>query len=96
MNELEFEDFAQQISDAVESFLVSLQAISREESAGVAVPLLLLEVSQVLLAGARLGAQIDFTPIETYQPDVGPTPTLMTCACAWRPCSMRPTPSVTF
>ncbi|MEZ5159536.1 MAG: hypothetical protein R2709_01490 [Marmoricola sp.] len=30
MNELEFEDFAQQISDAVESFLVSLQAISRE------------------------------------------------------------------
>ena len=76
MNELEFEDFAQQISDAVESFLVSLQAISREESAGVAVPLLLLEVSQVLLAGARLGAQIDFTPIETYQPDVGPDPDL--------------------
>ena len=39
-----------------------------------AVSLLLLEISQVLLAGARLGAQLDFTPREEFQPDVGPEP----------------------
>jgi hypothetical protein len=72
----DLEDFAQQIADAVEAFLVSLQAISREEEAGTAVPLLLLEVSQILLAGARLGAQTDFRPEQEYQPDVGPDPDL--------------------
>ena len=72
----EFDDLAQQVADASEAFLVALQEISRGESAGVAVPLLLLEVSQLLLAGARLGAQIDFEPTTKYQPDVGPDPDL--------------------
>ncbi len=76
MTEVDLEEFGQQIADAVESFLVSLQAISREESVGSAVPLLLLEVSQVMLAGARLGVQIDFQPPGPYQPDVGPDPDL--------------------
>jgi hypothetical protein len=70
----ETEEFAQQISDQVESFLIALQAIAREADGGRAVSLLLLEISQVLLAGARLGAQRDFTPIAEYQPDVGPEP----------------------
>jgi hypothetical protein len=74
--EPEIEDFAQQIADAVESFLVSLQAMSREDDAGGVVPLLLVEVSQVLFAGARLGAQQDFKPSGEYQPDVGPDPDL--------------------
>jgi len=68
----ELEDFAQQIADQVESFLVSLPAIARQEEPGSAIPLLLLEVSQVLLAGARLGAQQDFEPVQEFQPDVGP------------------------
>jgi hypothetical protein len=72
----ELEDFAQQIADAVESFLVALQAMSREENPGTVVPLLLVEVSQVLFAGARLGAQRDFAPRLEYQPDVGPDPDL--------------------
>ena len=55
----ELEEFAQQIADAVESFLVALQAMSREQNPGTVVPLLLVEVSQVLFAGARLGAQRD-------------------------------------
>jgi hypothetical protein len=70
----ETEEFAQQISDQVESFLIALQAIAREADGGRAISLLLLEISQVLLAGARLGAQRDFTPIAEYQPDVGPEP----------------------
>jgi len=66
------EDFAQQIADQVESFLLALRAIAAEGDGGRAISLLLLEVSQVLLAGARLGAQHDFEPRQEYQPDVGP------------------------
>jgi hypothetical protein len=72
----ETEDFAQQIADQVESFLLALKAIAREADGGRAISLLLLEISQVLLAGARLGAQRDFTPRAEYQPDVGPEPDL--------------------
>ena len=70
----ETEEFAQQISDQVESFLIALKAVAREADGGRAISLLLLEISQVLLAGARLGAQRDFTPRAEYQPDVGPEP----------------------
>ena len=76
MSDFDIEDFAQQIADQAESYLVALQAISREEAGGSAVPLLLLEVSQILLAGARLGAQSDFGLEEEFQPDVGPDPDL--------------------
>jgi hypothetical protein len=65
-------DFAQEIADQVESFLLALRAIAAEGDPGRAVSLLLLEISQILLAGARLGAQQDFTPRLEYQPDVGP------------------------
>jgi len=68
----ETEDFAQQIADSVSSFLLALRAIAREADGGRAISLLLLEISQVLLAGARLGVQQDFTPRAEYQPDVGP------------------------
>ncbi|GAA1799442.1 DUF5063 domain-containing protein [Nocardioides hankookensis] len=65
-------EFAGQIADQIESFLIALRAIAREADGGRSISLLLLEISQVLLAGARLGAQQDFTPIAEYQPDVGP------------------------
>ncbi|QCW49465.1 DUF5063 domain-containing protein [Nocardioides dongxiaopingii] len=68
----EIEDFAQQIADSVSSFLLALRAIAREADGSRAISLLLLEISQVLLAGARLGVQRDFTPRAEYQPDVGP------------------------
>jgi hypothetical protein len=66
------EDFATSIADSVKSFLIALRAVSREDDGGRAISLLLLEISQVLLAGARLGAQVDFEPRSEYQPDVGP------------------------
>lgn len=68
----ETEDFAQQIADSVASFLLVLREIAREGDPGPAIPMLLLEVSQISLAGARLGAQQDFTPSQEFQPDVGP------------------------
>ena len=73
----DLEDFAQQISDQVESFLLAIQAIARgEATGGHAISLLLLEVSQILLAGARLGVQTDFETPSKYEPDAGPDPDL--------------------
>jgi len=68
----ETEDFAQQVADSVASFLLALREIVAENDAGRAIPLLLLEITQVSLTGARLGVQTDFLPREEYQPDVGP------------------------
>jgi hypothetical protein len=72
----EVEDFAQAVADQAESFLLSVREIARSDERGSVVPLLLLEVSQVLLAGARLGAQTDFVPSEQFEPDAGPDPDL--------------------
>ncbi len=66
------EDFAQSVADSFSSFLLALREIAREGDAGRAISLLLLEISQISLTGARLGAQRDFEPRELYQPDVGP------------------------
>ena len=66
------DEFAAQIADQVESFLIALRAVAAEGEPGTGISILLLEISQILLAGARLGAQVDFTPEEDYQPDVGP------------------------
>jgi hypothetical protein len=68
----ETEDFAQSMADSFSSFLLALREIAREGDVGRAISLLLLEISQISLAGARLGAQQDFEPREEYQPDVGP------------------------
>jgi hypothetical protein len=70
------EDLAQSVADQVESFLLAVREIASSGDASRAVPLLLLEVSQLLLAGARLGVQIDFVPQEKYEPDAGPDPDL--------------------
>jgi len=64
--------FADQVAGEVQLFLEGLQTVAREADPGRAVSLLLLEVSQVLFTGAKLGAQRDFTPRQEYQPDVGP------------------------
>ncbi|MBA3232486.1 MAG: DUF5063 domain-containing protein [Propionibacteriales bacterium] len=68
----EIEDLAQGIADQSESFLLALREISLSGDRGRVVPLLLLEVSQLLLAGARLGVQVDFVPSEQFEPDAGP------------------------
>jgi hypothetical protein len=65
-------EFASQVAAQIESFLIAVREVAREGNGSRAVSLLLLEISQVLLAGARLGAQMDFQPRQEYQPDVGP------------------------
>ncbi len=70
-------EFGQMIADQVKSYLIVLRGIARGDvSGGEAVSLLLLEVSQVLLAGGRLGVHEDFQPVEEYEPDAGPDPDL--------------------
>ncbi|WP_405973217.1 DUF5063 domain-containing protein [Streptomyces sp. NBC_00988] len=68
------DDFAVQIADQVESFLVAVFEVAKGEDPDSAVPFLLLEVSQLLLAGGRLGAHEDILPDERYEPDLGPEP----------------------
>jgi hypothetical protein len=68
------EDLAQQVADAAASFLLALRAIADDEAGSGAVPLLLLEVSQVLLAGARLAVQRDVDLDEEFEPEPGPDP----------------------
>ncbi len=72
----DLEDLAQSVADQAESFLLAVREIAGGGDSARAVPLLLLEVSQLLLAGARLGVQVDFVPSEEYEPDAGPDPDL--------------------
>ena len=70
------DEFAVQIADQVESFLIALREIARSENQATAVPMLLLEISQLMLAGGRLGAITDVVPVERFEPDTGPDPDL--------------------
>jgi hypothetical protein len=73
---VELGDFADQIADQVASFLVVVRAVARGDAPDSAVPMLLLEVSQQLLAGGRLGAVQDVVPDERFEEDPGPDPDL--------------------
>jgi hypothetical protein len=63
--------FATQIADSVDSFVLSLGEIAKGDEPSSAISLLLLEVSQLLLTGGRLGAIEDIVPDEQYEPDTG-------------------------
>ncbi|MEY9968195.1 hypothetical protein ABIA33_006275 [Streptacidiphilus sp. MAP12-16] len=66
------DDFAVQIADSVDSFVLAVNEIAKGDEPGSAISLLLLEVSQLLLAGGRLGAIEDVLPEDRYEPDTGP------------------------
>lgn len=59
-------------SAEVERFLTTVTEVAAGANPEVAIPLLLLAVSDVLAAGARLGAMVDIVPAERFEPDVGP------------------------
>lgn len=67
---------ADQIAKHASDFLDALAALGRGEGAEEIVPLLLLEVAQVMLAGAQLGASKDVIPSGNAEPDVGADPDL--------------------
>jgi hypothetical protein len=56
------------------AYIESTTTVASGTSPDVALPVILLAVSQVLLAGARLGAIADVVPSERFEPDSGPEP----------------------
>jgi Domain of unknown function (DUF5063) len=72
----EWRPLADQIARHAEDFLDGLTALARGEGGDETIPLLLLEVAQVLLAGAQLGASKDVIPAGNWEPDVGADPDL--------------------
>jgi hypothetical protein len=67
---------ADRIAGNAQDFLDGIAAVARGEGAGEVVPLLLLEVAQVLLAGAQLGASQDVIPVGNAEPYVDADPDL--------------------
>jgi hypothetical protein len=67
---------ADRIAANVQDFLDGIAALARGEGGEETVPLLLLEVSQVLLAGAQLGASKDVILPGNWEPEVGADPDL--------------------
>jgi len=70
----DYSEFTADIAAQVESFIIALTEVARGESPDQAVSMLLLEVSQLLLAGGRLGAIVDVVPDERFEPDAGYDP----------------------
>ena len=56
----------------VRAYLEATTTVASGTSPDVALPVVLLAISQVLVAGARLGAIADVLPLERFEPDSGP------------------------
>ena len=69
-------ELADEVAEHARDFLDALSALGRGEGADEVVPLLLLEVAQVMLAGAQLGTSRDVIPPGNAEPDVGADPDL--------------------
>ncbi|MBO0775883.1 MAG: DUF5063 domain-containing protein [Actinobacteria bacterium] len=67
---------ADRIALQAQDFVDGVTALATGQGGGQTVPLLLLEVSQILLAGAQLGASKDVIPPGNWEPDAGPDPDL--------------------
>ncbi|MDH4159054.1 MAG: DUF5063 domain-containing protein [Actinomycetota bacterium] len=68
------DEFTGQVAEQIESFLIALGAVARGDQPESALSILLLEVSQLMLAGGRLGAIVDVVPVERFEPDAGLDP----------------------
>lgn len=72
----ELSPLADQIAGNVRLFLDGVERLAAGDGRDEAVPLLLLEVSQILLAGAQLGATTDVILPSNLEPEVGDDPDL--------------------
>jgi hypothetical protein len=71
---LELRRLAQETAADTRAFLDAVTEVAAGAAPDTAIPVLLLAVSQTLLAGARLGAITDVVPSERFEPDAGPDP----------------------
>jgi hypothetical protein len=71
-----WQPLAERIAGQAQDFLDGIGALATGEGGDQTVPLLLLETSQILLAGAQLGASTDVIPPGNWEPDAGAEPDL--------------------
>src|ERR671928_49479 len=71
---LELRRIGEETAADAEAFLDAVTEVATGSSPDIAIPVLLLALSQSLLAGARLGAITDIVPSERFEPDAGPDP----------------------
>lgn len=72
----DWSELADEVAGHVQDFLTALDAVASGGAGTQAVPLLLLEVSQVYFVGARLGASVDVIPPGNIEPPVPEDPDL--------------------
>jgi len=72
----DWQPLADQIGVNAKNFVDGVVALASGQDGDQAVSLLLLEVSQILLAGAQLGASRDVIPPGNWEPAVGADPDL--------------------
>lgn len=65
-------DVADAVARESRAFLTTTTEVAAGSNPDAAIPLLLLAVSDMLAAGARLGAIMDVVPAERFEPDLGP------------------------
>lgn len=68
----ELVDLADETAADVRTYLSTVTEIASGAAPDTAIPMLLLATSQLLLAGARLGAIQDVVPEERFEADTGP------------------------
>jgi hypothetical protein len=71
---LELSRLAEETATDAQDYLDAVTEVAAGSSPDTAIPILMLAVSQTLLAGARLGAITDVVPSERFEPDSGPDP----------------------
>jgi hypothetical protein len=71
---LELRRMGEETASDAQAYLDAVTEVATGASPDIAIPVLLLALSQSLLAGARLGAITDIVPSERFEPDAGPDP----------------------
>ena len=71
---LELRRLAEETAADAQTYLDSVTEVAAGSEPDTAIPILLLALSQTLLAGARLGAISDVVPSRRFEPDTGPDP----------------------
>jgi hypothetical protein len=71
---IELRHLADETATDAQTYLDAVTEVAAGTAPETAIPVLLLALSQTLLAGARLGAITDVVPSERFEPDSGPDP----------------------
>lgn len=75
---------ADSVAAEAATFVAAVEAVAAGEEPGAAVSILMLELSGILVAGAKLGASHDFIPDGHWEPDAGSEPEIDTLRHALR------------